>query len=103
MKFCPDGQTESDTYICHEEPIRIRTLRIQNSLCLALGNLSLCLMRWTYGPTLLPWSYHLHTSNRCLEIIVLPKQRLDVWRWKLHGNNVGPSVHCSFHRQEMAR
>ncbi len=22
-------------------------------------------LQWTYGPTLLPWSYHLHTSHHC--------------------------------------
>ncbi len=31
---------------------------------LALENHSLCLVQWSYGPTILPWSYHLHTSHR---------------------------------------
>ena len=40
---------------------------------------------------LLPWRYHLHTSHR--------HNRTDLF--PVHDNNVGPQVHCSFHRQEI--
>ncbi len=67
---------------------------------------------WTYGPTLMPWRYHLHTAHHLflnLSKLIFKfvfnfkinferflNKRRAVCRWFLYGISVGPYVHCWF-------